>query len=150
MSNIGTASYQLAKYLAKLLSPLSKSEYTVQSSTEFMGHIKTKTGPRGYHLISFDVISLFPNVLLDATIDIVLKRIYDNREIKTTCNKREMKELIKLRMKDAHFHFNGSAYVEKDGVAMGLPLAPALAGILMVELERAAIPTSSVLETLCR
>ena len=63
VSNIGTASYQLAKYLAKLLSPLSKSEYTVQSSTEFMGHIKTKTGPRGYHLISFDVISLFPNVL---------------------------------------------------------------------------------------
>ena len=29
VSNIGTASYQLAKYFAKLLSPLSKSEYTV-------------------------------------------------------------------------------------------------------------------------
>ena len=26
ISNIGTASYQLAKYLAKLLSPLSKSQ----------------------------------------------------------------------------------------------------------------------------
>ena len=71
VSNIGTASYQLAKYLAKLLSPLNKSEYTVQSSTEFMEHIKTKTVPRGYHLLSFDVISLFTNVLLDAMIDIV-------------------------------------------------------------------------------
>ena len=29
VSSIGTASYQLAKYLAKLLSPLSKSEHTV-------------------------------------------------------------------------------------------------------------------------
>ena len=64
--NIGTASYQLAKYLAKLLSPLSNSEYTVQSSTEFMEHIKTKTVPCGYHQISFDVISLFTNVPLDA------------------------------------------------------------------------------------
>ena len=74
VSNIGTASYQLAKYLSKLLSPLSKSECTVKSSAEFMEHIKTKKVPRGYHLISFDVISLFTNVALDATIDIVLKR----------------------------------------------------------------------------
>ena len=69
------SSYQLAKYLAKLLSSLSKSEYAVQSSTEFMEHIKTETVPRGYHLISFDVVSLFTNVPLDATIDIVLKCI---------------------------------------------------------------------------
>ena len=75
VSNIGTASYQLAKYLAKLLSSLSKSEYAVQSSTEFMEHIKTETVPRGYHLISFDAIYLFTNVPLDATIDIVLKCI---------------------------------------------------------------------------
>ena len=140
VSNIGTASYQLAKYFAKLLSPLSKSEYTVQSSTEFMEHLKIKTVPRGYHLVSFDVISLFTNVLLDAC----LKRIYDNKEINTTINKREMKELIKLCTKDVHFNFNGTAHVQKDGVAMLAPsLAPVLAGILMVELERAVIPKLS-------
>ena len=143
VSNIGTASYQLAKYLTKLLSPLNKSEYTVQSSTEFMEHIKTKTVPRGYHLLSFDVISLFTNVLLDAMIDIVFKHIYDNKEINTTIKKREMKELIELCMKHVHFNFNGSAYVQKDRVAMGSPLAPVLAGIFMVELERAVIPKLS-------
>ena len=108
-----------------------------------MEHIKTKTVPRGYHLVSFDVISLFTNIPLDATIDIVLKRIYDNREINTTINKREMKELIKLCTKDVHFNFNGITYVQKDGVAMGSPLAPVLAGIFMVELERAVIPKLS-------
>ena len=30
--NVGTASYQLGKYLAKLLSPLSKSQYMVNST----------------------------------------------------------------------------------------------------------------------
>ena len=142
VSNIGTTSYQLAKYLAKLLPPLSKSEYTVQSSTDFMEH-KTKTVPRGYHLVAFDVISLVTNVPLDATIDIVLKRIYDNREINTTINKIEMKELIQLCTKDVHFNFNGTTYVQKDGVAMGSRLAPVLAGIFMVELERAVIPKLS-------
>ena len=52
-----------------------------------MEHIKTKIVPRGYHLIFFDVISLFTNVPLDATIDIVLKRIYNNSEINTAISK---------------------------------------------------------------
>ena len=39
MSNIGTVLYQLAKYLAKLLSPLSKSEYTVDNNVEFINKI---------------------------------------------------------------------------------------------------------------
>ena len=38
ISNINTASYQLAKYLAKLLSPLSTSEYTVKSTSDFITH----------------------------------------------------------------------------------------------------------------
>ena len=112
----------------------------MQSSSEFIEHKKTKTVPCGYHLISFDVISLFRNVLLVATIDTVLKHIFDNREITTTINNREMKELIKLCSKDVHFNLNGSTYVQKDRVAMGSPLAPILAGIFMVKLERAVIP----------
>ena len=40
ISNLGTASYQLAKYLAKLLSPLSVFEYAVTNNTEFINHVK--------------------------------------------------------------------------------------------------------------
>ena len=35
ISNINTATYELARYLAKILSPLSQSNYTVSSSKEF-------------------------------------------------------------------------------------------------------------------
>ena len=92
----------------------------------------------------FDVNSLFAYVSLDATI--VLKHIYNNKEINTAINKREMKELIKLCTKDVHFNFNGATYVWKDGEAigsMGSPLAPILAGIFMVQLERANTPKLS-------
>ena len=40
ISSINTTSYQLAKYLAKLLSPLSTSEYTVKSTSDFITYIK--------------------------------------------------------------------------------------------------------------
>ena len=111
-----------------------------------MEHTKIKSVPCGYHLIPFDVIFLFTDVPLDATIDTVLKCIHDNREINTIINKREMKELIKLCTKDVHFNFNETTYVQKNRVAMGSWFAPVLAGIFMVELKRAVIPKLSHLQ----
>ena len=74
ISNVGTASYQLAKYLSKLLSPLSKSQYTVNSTKEFIEMIKKERVPSSYKMISFDVSSLFTMVPLDCTIDLTRKR----------------------------------------------------------------------------
>ena len=80
VSNIGTASHYLAKHLAKILAPLSKSEYTVQNTKDFVNFIKPKKIPSNYELISFDV-SLFTNVPINATIDIIIRRIYEFKEI---------------------------------------------------------------------
>ena len=49
ISNINTASYQLAKYLANLLSPLSMSEYTVKSTSDFITHIKGQNIPNNLY-----------------------------------------------------------------------------------------------------
>ena len=40
ISNIETAPYKLVRYLAKLLSPLSESKYTVANNIEFINKIK--------------------------------------------------------------------------------------------------------------
>ena len=46
VSNIGVKSYHLAKYLSKLLSPLCKSQYTVESIwKDFIGLPKQKIPP---------------------------------------------------------------------------------------------------------
>ena len=48
---------------------------------------------------------------------------------------------------------NGQIYIQIDGVAMGSPLAPLLADIFMIELERSLIPDlqkNNILEMLCR
>ena len=48
VSNIWTATYNLARYLAKLLSPLCKPKYTIDSRKNFMEKIKQKTVRDGY------------------------------------------------------------------------------------------------------
>ena len=92
-------------------------------------------------MVSFDVASLFTNVpLIKETIEIILKRIYINKEITTDIPKKEMKELLILCTKNVHFTFNNETYIQVDGVAMGSPLGPVLANIFMVELETFVIP----------
>ena len=52
-----------------------------------------------------------------------------------------MRYLLLLCTKNVHFSYNGDIYTQADGVAMGSPLGPVLAGIFMVELERTTLPT---------
>ena len=141
VSNIGTSTYELANYLASLLKPVGKSQYTISNTSEFIEKIKHKVIPPGYSLVSFDVISLFTNVPLDKTIEIILRRIYTNKEIKTDIKRNDLKNLLLLCTKHVHFTFQDKTYIQTDGVAMGSPLGSVLSDICMVELEHDLIPT---------
>ena len=105
--------------------------------------IKQQVIPSSYKLVSFDVKSLFTNVPLDRTTDIILKRIYDKHEVTTNIGRKEVKDLITLCTKNVPFTFNSEIYQQRDGVAMGSLLGPVLAGIIMVELENSIAPKSN-------
>ena len=108
-----------------------------------MSFTKHQKVPGGHKMVSFDIVFLFTNVPIDTTIDIILKRIYDNNEINISITKKEMKELILLCTKGVSFIFDGKIYVQTNGVTMGSPLGPVLSGIFMVELENNLIHTLS-------
>ena len=143
LSNLNTGTYHLAKYLAKLLSPLSTSENTVSCSKEFITTIKNVQVPSGFHMVSFGVKSLFTNVPLEYNIGLLLERIYNKGELVTNITRSEVKEML-LCTKNVHFSYNHDIYIQRDGVAMGSPLGPLLAGIFMVNLERSSIPKLNV------
>ena len=143
ISNIGTSTYQISKYLAQLLSPLTKNGYCVESSKDFLSKIKNKHMEPDELMVSFDVTSLFTNVPLDYTIDLILKKIYRDNLITTNLKEAQLKELLVLCTKEIHFSYNEKLYKQVDGVAMGSPLGPVLANIFMVELEESLIPTLS-------
>ena len=48
VSNINTATYNLAKYLTKLLAPLRESEYIIKSTKDFIGKVKSKEVANDY------------------------------------------------------------------------------------------------------
>ena len=140
ISNIRTATYDLAKHLAKLLSPLSKSTYTVSSTNDLVNILKCETVPHDYDFVSFDVTSLFTNVPLEFTMDLILRKVYEEKLVETDIPKKEMKELLLLFTKNLYFEFNGEMFQQLDGVAMGSPLGLVIAGIFMVELENTVVP----------
>ena len=131
VSNIGTASYHLAKYLAQNLSPLGQSTYSIKSTFDLMGKIKNEQMPLGFTMVSFDVKALFTSIPLTETIDIILDRNYNRKEISTALTKNEMKKLLTLCTKNVHFTLNNEIYVQNDGVAMGSRLGPILANVFM-------------------
>ena len=140
VSNINTLTYNLVKFLSKLLSPLRQSDHNVRSTKDLIQNIKEENIPTGYKMVSFNVKSLFTNVPLDQTINITLKRIYDVNELRISIPRNEMKELLLLRTKKVNFTINGKIYMHVDGVAMESPLGPVLADIFMIELEKVVLP----------
>ena len=78
-----------------------------------------------------------------------MKRIYERKKINTSFTKQELKELILLCTKGVHFTLCRESSVQTDGVTIGSPLGPVLAGIFMVELENTLVTNHLVLETIC-
>ena len=60
LSNIGITTYEITKYLNKLLIPLSQSEYFLNTKDLTRSHREEIISAR-YKMVSFDVESLFTN-----------------------------------------------------------------------------------------
>ena len=90
-------------------------------------------------MVSLDVVSLFTNVPLDYTINLILKKVYEEKAISTKLSKKDFKTLLELCTKCMHFSYNNDIYKQVDGVAMGSPLGPVLANVFMVELENTLV-----------
>ena len=80
VSDIGTATFETAKYLAKLLSPIGQPDYTLTNTTDFIERIKKEAKPERYKILSFNAKILFTNLLLEETLAITLRNVYDGSE----------------------------------------------------------------------
>ena len=93
----------------------------------------------GCILVSYDVSSLFTNVPLDETIEILANRAFDNNWFNSTYHlnltKTDLVGLLSVATKGQLFQFNGALYGQTDGVAMGSPLGPLLANVFMSSIE---------------
>ena len=107
---------------------------TVPDSFEFAEKIRGSSLQDKF-MCSFDVASLFTNVPLRETVDIIEFLISD-LNLCMPVPTLELKSLLLLCTQNVQFSFDHKLYTQVDGVAMGSPLGPILADIFLGYLER--------------
>ncbi len=137
VSAVGTYNYGLGKLLKQMLSNVVQNDVVIKDTFGFVNALRSlpKSASK-YKMVSFDVSSLYTNIPVNETIEIVLKHLYDTQGACTTIPKDDMKKLLKFATQDSHFLFNGKVYDQIDGVSMGSPLAPLLAEIFLQDFEK--------------
>ncbi|XP_057325921.1 uncharacterized protein LOC130667978 [Microplitis mediator] len=147
VSFLNTPTYKLAQYLQKILaktlkhpSPgastkaLKKNKFTTQNSLELKRNIINSKLPADYIMISMDVVSLFTNVPLQLVKEGIKKRwSIIKRYTDIDCN--SFIEAVELCFTSSSFLFNNNYYQQIFGAAMGSPLSPIAADMVMEDLE---------------
>ena len=145
MSATKTVGYGLGKVLTRRLDHLRRTPYVVKDTFDFVQHIRASANTNK-RMVSFDVSSLFSNVPLSFTIELILDRLYPacainckdkprTRQCKECYRREEFRILLNAVTSDTQFIFNGNIYVQHNGVVMEVPLAPIIADVFMAELE---------------
>lgn len=130
LSAIGTYNYDLAKFCVPLLDRLTRNEYTIKDSFDFVSEV-TNLNLDNFILASFDIESLFTSIPLDETIDIITESLFKDSETFNNFNKAQFTKFLNFAVKDSPFYFNGKLYIQKDGMAMGSPLGPTFANCFL-------------------
>ena len=139
ISQVTTPTYKLAKRLNELLSPYVPAKYSLKSTEEFLDILRDRK-LRG-SLASLDVESLFTNVPVLETIDIILDIVYSGTILPPLkLSKNILKQLLLMCTTEAVFRGpDGKLYRQKDGIAMGSPLGPLFANFYMCNLENSVL-----------
>ena len=81
--------------------------------------------------MGLDVDSLFTNIPLEETINFWTNLLYNSDDVIEGINKSEFKNVLSLTTHQLHFISNDVLYKQKDGVAMGSLLGPAMANVFL-------------------
>ena len=70
-------------------------------------------------MASLDITSLFTNIPIDETIDIIIKLLFENKDKKfMSFDKKQFKKLLEYATKDNLLSFNNGLFSQEDDVAM--------------------------------
>ena len=138
ISQVLTPTYSTAKKLDHIIKPYIQSQYSIKSRDDFLEILRTAVPSPDNHPMSLDAESLFTNVPIMETIDIIVKNVYHHPFLKPPeIPKSILKEMLLLCTTRVPFrHVNNKLFIQNDGVSMGSPLGPTFAEFYMSEVEK--------------
>ncbi|XP_020914500.1 uncharacterized protein LOC110252077 [Exaiptasia diaphana] len=144
VSFIGSPTYQLSKYLCRILSPLvGNSVHHLRNTSDWISVANSLQLEPDETIVSFDVVSLFTSIPTDKAISVALKRLEADQSLdeRTRLLPAEIIKLLSFCFGAADFQFRDNFYHQKHGTAMGSPVSVVVADLVMEEIEEAAIST---------
>lgn len=143
VSMIQTPEYHLAKFLDSIIKPYIPDKYLLRSTEEFIEKLKQIPCNNSKTVVSFDVVSLYTNVPLTETIDIIIECLYSDENPNTIPIKKSIFRKLLLIATQGIFLYKDKLYKQVDGVTMGSPLGPTIANFFMGHLEEKIFSDSS-------
>ena len=119
---VGTPEYKFAKYLDNLIKPHIPDTYLLRSTKNFMERLKECPCNNKNTMVSFDVVSLFTNVPLAETIELVIERLYDDKNGNAIPFEKSVFRQLMFMATQGLFMYNDQLIKQIDGVTMGSPL----------------------------
>ncbi|KAL5253031.1 hypothetical protein ACHWQZ_G015704 [Mnemiopsis leidyi] len=136
LSMVGCFNHAFAQWIGRQLGDLRQAKHITKDS--FNLNFLKDSNLNGKYFVSYDVVSLFTNIPLDETIQLIVDSLYPKVPGVTAkdqlfhgMTKTIFRNALNHCLKDNTFVFDGIFYKQIDGCAMGSPLAPILADIFM-------------------
>ncbi|UYV70929.1 hypothetical protein LAZ67_8001139 [Cordylochernes scorpioides] len=142
VSYTGSPIYPLAKYLSTIISPFQKFlPHTVQNATSMVEVMQGIAIPQNYHMVSFDVESLYTSIPHKEAISEISKCMDTNPQLNLTISKEALEDLLELCLSFSYFSYKNQYYKQIKGLPMGNPISSALANIYMNHIDNIIIAT---------
>ena len=107
--------------------------HTIKSTQEFIEIVKTVKQPK---LASLDVKSLFTNIPINDTLNIIIDAVYNHLDLPLpSFSQAILRDLLICTTETPFRAPDKSIYQQIDGVSMEIPLGPMLANFYMCHLE---------------
>ena len=121
----------MRSWLSEILTPLRQHTSVVKDTFDFLNDI-SGLSINNKIMASFDARSLFTNIPVQLTINLILDQIYA-QDVNTFhgLTKTQLKKLLIWSCTGTIFQFNNQIYEQIDGVSMGSPIAPCMADTCM-------------------
>jgi len=135
ISSTGSPLHNLALFLHRILIKSLPPHFSqTKNSSQLIEKLSNIHIPTHCCLASFDVISLFTNVPIDLSLEII-KEKWSYIEAHTNLPQNEFVLAIKFVLESTFFHFNNCVYKQTYGAPMGSPLSPVVADLILQRLE---------------
>ena len=126
LTAIKTPAYKFSRFLIQFIEKYTHNEYTLKNSVQLIDELKDIQLHNESFMFSYDIQSLYINIPVDETMQIILSQFPDDG-VERNLKKKDLEEMLKHAKDNSYFIFNEEYYKQNEVLAMGQPLSPPLA-----------------------